>query len=83
MKPVLNCGLPGGRAKDQANTADSQGDYVDIVLTQNAKKRQGQTEAKKADRTRNEVQKWFDSPQTKFSLSRTIGCAVSAHGDKY
>ena len=53
-------------AKDQARTMDTQNDYADVVLalwTQNATKHQRQTEAKKADKTRDEVQKWLDSPQ--------------------
>jgi len=54
------------RAIDQANIADSWDDYADVVLAlwmQNATKRQQQAEAKKVDRTRDEVQKWLDSPQ--------------------
>jgi hypothetical protein len=54
------------RAKEQASIADSQDDYADVVLalwTQNARMRRGQAEMKKADRTRDEVQRWLDSPQ--------------------
>ncbi len=54
------------REKEQASIADSQDDYADVVLalwTQNARMRRGQAETKKADRTRDEVQRWLDSPQ--------------------
>jgi len=54
------------RAKEQASIVDSQDDYADVVLalwTQNARLRRGQAEKKKADRTRDEVQRWLDSPQ--------------------
>jgi len=53
------------RAKEQASIADSQDDYADAVLalwTQNTRMRWGQAE-KKVDRTREEVQRWLDSPQ--------------------
>jgi len=47
------------------DTADPQDDYADIVFalwTQNAKKRQHGADMKKADQTRDEVQKWLNSP---------------------
>jgi len=56
-------------AKAQARTADTQADYAGMVLalwTQNARKHQHQVEVKKADRIRDEVQKWLDSPQNQL-----------------
>ena len=56
------------KAKDTAMTVDTQDDYADVVLalwTRNAKTHQRQAQAKKADRTRHEVQKWLDSPQNR------------------
>jgi len=52
--------------REQARTVPPQDDYADVVFalwTHNATKRQRQAEAKEADRTRDEVQKWLDSPQ--------------------
>ena len=54
------------REKEQARTVAPQDDYAGVVLglwTHNAPRRQRQSEAKEADRTRDEVQKWLDSPQ--------------------
>jgi hypothetical protein len=55
------------KAKAQAmDTADPQEDYADVVFvlwTQNARKRCHGANMKKADETRDEVQKWLNYPQ--------------------
>jgi len=59
------CAAKQARVKEEM-TADTQDGYADVVLalwTQNATKRQRQAEVKKANRTRDEVQKWLDSPR--------------------